>query len=174
MKTNFMPSLGISGLFEMDNTSEMYSGKEIKPTIHIQIEYPVLLSCSVGGHTGVLATICDVSSNHSECATIWINPEHKGSNILSLYHHVSLNHAVKSLIFFYFILFCGKHYLTPILLVLLMTSPSFNHWMIGVGVPLARQTSWMLSFTRTPISVGSSDPEILGGTKRITVLSTIL
>lgn len=91
-----MPSLGISGLFEMDNTSEMYSGKEIKPTIHIQIEYPVLFSCSVGGHTGVLATICDVSSNHSECATIWINPEHKGSNILSLYHHVSLNHAVKS------------------------------------------------------------------------------
>lgn len=47
-----------------------------------------------------------------------------------------------------------------------MTSPSFNHWMVGVGVPLARQTSWMLSFRRTPISLGSSDPEILGGTKR--------
>lgn len=52
------------------------------------------------------------------------------------------------------------------LLVLLMTSPSFNHWTVGVGVPLARQTSRMLSFSRTPISLGSSDPEILGGTKR--------
>lgn len=52
------------------------------------------------------------------------------------------------------------------LLVWLMTSPSFNHWMVGVGVPLAWQTSWMLSFSSTPISLGSSDPEILGGTKR--------
>lgn len=55
-------------------------------------------------------------------------------------------------------------YLSPMFFILLMTSPSFNHWMVGVGVPWARQTSWMLSFSRTPISLGSSDPEILGGT----------
>lgn len=57
-------------------------------------------------------------------------------------------------------------YLRSLFPPLLMTSPSFNHWTVGVGVPWTRQTSWMLSFSRTPISLGSSDPEILGGTKR--------
>lgn len=82
------------------------------------------------------------------------------------YHHYNITYhwtGLKSPIFFFF---CGKHYLSPVLLVLLRTSPSFNHWMVGVGVPWARQTSWMLSFSRTPISLGSSDPEILGGTER--------
>lgn len=88
----------------MDNKSEMHLGEEIKPTIHIQIEYPVLLSCSVGGHTGVLATVRGMSSNHSECATIWTDPEHKRS-IISLYNTISLTHALKSLIFFSFICF---------------------------------------------------------------------
>ncbi len=83
------------------------------------------------------------------------------------YHHLSLDlPAVKSPTFFCFVTLCGEHYLSPVLLVLLMTSPSFNHWMVGVGVPWARQTSWMLSFSRTPISLDSSDPEILGGTER--------
>lgn len=52
---------------------------QIKPTINIQIEYSVLFSCSVGGHTGVLATISGVSSSHSERAAIWTDPEHEGS-----------------------------------------------------------------------------------------------
>lgn len=51
-------------------------------------------------------------------------------------------------------------------MVSLRTSPSFSHWMVGVGAPLALQTSWMLSFRRTPTSLGSSEPEILGGTRR--------
>lgn len=48
----------------------------MKPTIHIQIKYPVLFSCSVGSYTGVLATISGVSFSHSKCAAIWTDPEH--------------------------------------------------------------------------------------------------
>lgn len=50
----------------------------MKPTIHIQIEYPVFFPCSVGGHTSVLATIRCVSFGQSECASIWTDPECKG------------------------------------------------------------------------------------------------
>lgn len=48
----------------------------MKPTIHIQIKYPVLFSCSVGSYTGVLAAISGVSFSHSKCAAIWTDPEH--------------------------------------------------------------------------------------------------
>lgn len=66
----------------------------MKPTIHIQIEYPVFFSCSVGGHTGVLATVSSVSSSHSECTPIWTDPKHKDSivsSLSSLQHHLSLD-----------------------------------------------------------------------------------
>lgn len=62
--------------------------------------------------------------------------------------------------------FSKVYYLSSPPLVRLIASPSFNHWMAGVGLPLAWQTSWILSFSRTPISRGSSDPEMLGGTNR--------
>lgn len=91
----------------------------------------------------------------------WAKAELHHNNILTLQRH--------------FILFLlSKHYLSPMLLVSLMTAPSFNHCRVGFGVPLARQTSWMLSFSRTPISLGRSDPVILGGTNSISGLSTLL
>lgn len=83
---------------------------------------------------------------------------------VSSWDHLSPKWPAEKL--FYFFSFCGNYYPKSLLLVWLMTSPSFNHWIVGVGVPLAWQTSWMLSFISTPISLGSSDPEILGGTKR--------
>ena len=48
----------------------------------------------------------------------------------------------------------------------LSRSPSFSHWMVGGGVPWARHSSWTLWFSRTPMSLGISEPEILGGTGR--------
>lgn len=60
-------------------THEKKMCTQFKPTINIQIEYSVLFSCSVGGHTGILATISGVCSSHSECAAIRTDPEHKGS-----------------------------------------------------------------------------------------------
>lgn len=48
-----------------------------KLTVNIQIEYPVLLSCRVGGHTGVLASIIGLSSSQREHAAIWADPEQR-------------------------------------------------------------------------------------------------
>lgn len=37
--------------------------------------------------------------------------------------------------YFVCIAHCAILYLSPLLPVLLMASPSFSHWMVGVGVP---------------------------------------
>ena len=98
-----------------------------------------------------------MSSSHSECAAVCTDPEQRYINI----NYFSLTSSLKSCFWWQALL-----YLRPLLPSLLMTSPSFNHWMVGGGVPWTRQTSWMLSLSRTPISLGSSDPEMLGGTER--------
>ena len=140
--------------------------KCFKPTIDIQSEYPVLLSCTVGGYTSVFATVCGVSSSHREYAAIWTDSERKAALHSCSYDHNITEQSQTLHIKSHFVIIFWQVllYLYPVLPVLVMTSPSFSHWMVGVGVPWTRQTSCRLSFSRTPISLGSSDPEILGGT----------